>query len=35
VTTTLPPVQVGIIGGSGFYEMPGFTDRREPDPPDS
>ena len=23
------PVRIGVIGGSGLYEMPGFTDKRE------
>ncbi|MAG36067.1 MAG: S-methyl-5'-thioadenosine phosphorylase, partial [Dehalococcoidia bacterium] len=25
----MPRAQVGVIGGSGFYEMAGFTDQRE------
>ena len=23
------PITIGVIGGSGLYEMPGFTDKRE------
>ena len=29
MTAALPQAQVGVIGGSGFYELAGFTDRQE------
>ena len=27
--TSLPQAEIGIIGGSGLYSMPGFTDAKE------